>query len=128
MQGAWGVVPAHLNELSPPEFRGTFPGLTYQIGNLISASSAQIETFLGERFPKDGKPNYGLAQGIFAACTMVLLIFFIATGKENKDINFDDDDDENNGGKNKDDENKGGDQFSTKLQEKNSSSNDNKLN
>ncbi|RHZ48809.1 hypothetical protein Glove_541g8 [Diversispora epigaea] len=46
IQGAWGIIPAHLNELSPPEFRGTFPGLTYQLGNLAAASSAQIEAIL----------------------------------------------------------------------------------
>ena len=35
VQGAWGVVPVHLNELSPPECRGTFPGLAYQLGNFV---------------------------------------------------------------------------------------------
>ncbi|CAG8610320.1 4385_t:CDS:2 [Diversispora eburnea] len=72
VQGAWGIIPAHLNELSPPEFRGTFPGLTYQLGNLIAASSAQIEATLGEKFTKNGKPNYGLVQAIFAGCVMRL--------------------------------------------------------
>ena len=43
VQGAWGVIPVHLNELSPDDVRGTFPGFTYQLGNLISAGSAQIE-------------------------------------------------------------------------------------
>ncbi|CAG8596654.1 935_t:CDS:1, partial [Acaulospora colombiana] len=86
--GAWGVVPAHLNELSPPGFRGTFPGLTYQLGNLIAASSSQIEAILGEKFPKDGVPNYGMTQALFVACALVLLIFFVAIGKEAKGINF----------------------------------------
>ena len=35
VQGAWGVIPAHLNELSPPAVRATFPGLAYQLGNLL---------------------------------------------------------------------------------------------
>src|SRR5258707_14770461 len=35
VQGAWGVIPAHLNELSPPEVRGTFPGFSYQLGNFF---------------------------------------------------------------------------------------------
>ncbi len=43
VQGAWGVVPAHLNEISPPHMRGSFPGTVYQIGNLLSAGAAQIE-------------------------------------------------------------------------------------
>ncbi|RUO95482.1 major facilitator superfamily domain-containing protein, partial [Jimgerdemannia flammicorona] len=80
VQGAWGVIPAHLNELSPPEFRGTFPGLSYQLGNLISSASAQIEALLGEKFPvlnETGQPlldtngaqtpNYALTQAIFMA-------------------------------------------------------------
>ncbi len=37
VQGAWGVVPAHLNELSPPPVRATFPGCAYQLGNLLSS-------------------------------------------------------------------------------------------
>ena len=37
VQGAWGVIPAHLNELSPPAVRGTFPGFAYQLGNLLSS-------------------------------------------------------------------------------------------
>ncbi|KAK3066653.1 hypothetical protein LTR53_016916, partial [Teratosphaeriaceae sp. CCFEE 6253] len=42
VQGAWGVIPIHLNELSPPAFRSSFPGITYQLGNMISSPSAQI--------------------------------------------------------------------------------------
>jgi MFS transporter, SHS family, lactate transporter len=40
VQGAWGVVPTHLNELSPDAVRGTFPGLMYQLGNLLAAINA----------------------------------------------------------------------------------------
>ncbi|MEO6871720.1 MAG: MFS transporter, partial [Chthoniobacterales bacterium] len=40
VQGAWGVVPVHLNELSPPGWRGTFPGVVYQLGNFFSANAA----------------------------------------------------------------------------------------
>jgi SHS family lactate transporter-like MFS transporter len=43
VQGAWGVIPAHLNELSPPPIRATFPGLAYQLGNLLAASNANIQ-------------------------------------------------------------------------------------
>ena len=41
VQGAWGVVPAHLNELSPEDMRGTFPGFAYQIGNWVIGSIEQ---------------------------------------------------------------------------------------
>src|SRR5438046_10521198 len=50
VQGAWGVVPVHLNELSPPKFRGTFPGLAYQLGNFEAAYAAQQQAWLAEHF------------------------------------------------------------------------------
>jgi MFS transporter, SHS family, lactate transporter len=56
VQGAWGVIPAHLNELSPPAVRGTMPGFAYQLGNLLSAGNAffqakLVETHFAGRFP-----------------------------------------------------------------------------
>jgi len=48
VQGAWGVVPAHLNELSPPAVRGTLPGFAYQIGNLLSARNSVIQARVAE--------------------------------------------------------------------------------
>jgi SHS family lactate transporter-like MFS transporter len=56
VQGAWGVIPAHLNELSPPAVRGTLPGFAYQIGNLFSSRNSVIQAKLAEsryggRFP-----------------------------------------------------------------------------
>lgn len=48
VQGAWGIIPIHLNELSPPAFRSAFPGVVYQIGNMISSPSAQIVNALAE--------------------------------------------------------------------------------
>lgn len=44
VQGAWGVVPAYLNELSPASIRATFPGLAYQCGNLFAASTPLLQT------------------------------------------------------------------------------------
>jgi len=48
VQGAWGVIPAHLNELSPPAVRGTFPGFAYQLGNLLSSKNAVLQAKLVE--------------------------------------------------------------------------------
>jgi len=48
VQGAWGVIPAHLNELSPAAVRGTFPGLAYQLGNLLSSRNGVIQAKLVE--------------------------------------------------------------------------------
>jgi SHS family lactate transporter-like MFS transporter len=49
IQGAWGVIPAHLNELSPPAVRGTFPGFAYQLGNLLASRNAVLQAKLVER-------------------------------------------------------------------------------
>lgn len=49
VQGAWGVIPAHLNELSPPAVRGTFPGFAYQLGNLLSSRNVVVQAKLAER-------------------------------------------------------------------------------
>ena len=53
VQGAWGVVPAHLNEISPPDVRGTFPGTAYQIGNLLASGNATIQISLAEHWGGD---------------------------------------------------------------------------
>ncbi|KAG9287568.1 hypothetical protein G9A89_019629 [Geosiphon pyriformis] len=88
--GAFGVIPAHLNELSPPSMRGTLPGLTYQIGNMVAAPSAQIIAALGERFPdSSGKANYGMMQALLTLISMLGVIIATALGKEAKDIDFD---------------------------------------
>ena len=50
VQGAWGVIPAHLSELSPDSVRGFLPGFAYQCGVLLASSVAYIEALLAERF------------------------------------------------------------------------------
>jgi len=50
VQGAWGVIPAHINELSPGQLRGFFPGFAYQLGVLCASSIPWVESTLGERF------------------------------------------------------------------------------
>lgn len=51
VQGAWGVIPIHLMELSPGSFRTFVVGTSYQLGNLASSASSTIEATIGERFP-----------------------------------------------------------------------------
>ena len=51
VQGAWGVIPIHLMELSPGSFRTFVVGTSYQLGNLVSSASSTIEATIGERFP-----------------------------------------------------------------------------
>jgi SHS family lactate transporter-like MFS transporter len=49
VQGAWGIVPAHLNELAPAPVRAVFPGLAYQIGNLLSSQNIRIQEAFAAR-------------------------------------------------------------------------------
>ncbi len=91
VQGAWGVIPAHLNELSPGTVRGTFPGFTYQLGNLISAYSAQWEAaYATKHFPLAGAAtaNYGHAMAIVMAGVFVAVFVLAAVGKERRGVSF----------------------------------------
>jgi len=82
VQGAWGVVPAHLNELSPPDSRGTFPGTVYQLGNLIASVNAVLQTGVAER--TDG--NYAVALGAVAICAALAIALCMKFGPEAKDV------------------------------------------
>jgi MFS transporter, SHS family, lactate transporter len=81
VQGAWGVIPAHLNELSPPAVRATFPGLAYQLGNLFASRNSVIQAKLAEQ-------HYGgnfapvLAWTVVLVATLVVAISL--SGKEIK--------------------------------------------
>jgi SHS family lactate transporter-like MFS transporter len=89
VQGAWGVVPVHLNELSPPEFRGTFPGLAYQLGNFAAAYAAQQQAWLAEKFRlPNGEPNYALTMALVQCVVFLAVIIFTATGREKRGIEF----------------------------------------
>jgi SHS family lactate transporter-like MFS transporter len=81
VQGAWGVIPAHLNELSPPEVRGTFPGFTYQVGNFIASSNAAIQTALALKYGG----NYGAAFAIVLACAALAIALIAAAGPEKRE-------------------------------------------
>src|SRR6267142_4816153 len=83
VQGAWGVVPVHLNELSPAEFRGTFPGLAYQLGNFAAAYAAQQQAWLAERFrTADGQPNYALTMAGVEGVVFLAIIILALVGRE----------------------------------------------
>ncbi|KAJ2549254.1 Carboxylic acid transporter [Coemansia sp. RSA 1933] len=97
VQGAWGVIPVYLSEMAPPEFRATFPGLAYQLGNLISASASQIEATMGEKNPlpelRNGQkvPDYGRVQGILIGIIYCCVLVLVVVGKEDKGKNFEKD-------------------------------------
>lgn len=93
VQGAWGVIPIHLNELSPPAFRSSFPGITYQIGNMISSPSAQIVNAIAESHlitGKDGEqvPAYGTTMGVATAIIALGIIVTTALGPERRGAKF----------------------------------------
>lgn len=84
VQGAWGIIPAHLNELSPDELRGTFPGLAYQLGNLIAAANATLQAGLAEHSGNDYAFALAIVVGVVAVCVALLAGF----GVEAKGIAF----------------------------------------
>jgi SHS family lactate transporter-like MFS transporter len=89
VQGAWGVVPVHLNELSPPGYRGTFPGLAYQLGNFAAAYAAQQQAWLAEKFRlPNGEPNYALTMALIQSIVFVAVIVLTAIGREKRGIEF----------------------------------------
>jgi SHS family lactate transporter-like MFS transporter len=82
VQGAWGIVPAHVNELSPNHLRGFFPGLAYQLGVMFAASIPYVEAALGERF------TYAQAMGGLVALVFVIAFIVVLFGPEAKGISF----------------------------------------
>jgi SHS family lactate transporter-like MFS transporter len=89
VQGAWGVVPVHLNEISPADFRGTFPGLAYQLGNFVAAYAAQQQAWLAEKFrTAAGTPNYALTMALVECVVYIAIIVLAATGREERGKEF----------------------------------------
>jgi SHS family lactate transporter-like MFS transporter len=84
VQGAWGVIPAHLNELSPPEIRATFPGVVYQLGNLLAAVNLNLQILIAEAHGN----NYGLAMAIVVGCVALVITLMIMLGPEKRGISM----------------------------------------
>ncbi len=84
VQGAWGVVPAHLNELSPADARGTFPGTVYQLGNFIASSNSVLQA----KFAETHGNNYALALAGVAITAALAVGVLVALGREAKGIDL----------------------------------------
>jgi SHS family lactate transporter-like MFS transporter len=82
VQGAWGVIPAHLSELSPDDIRGFLPGFAYQCGVLLAGSAAYIEAVLALRV------SYPVAMASIAALVFAGAAIATACGRERKGIHF----------------------------------------
>ena len=83
VQGAWGVIPAHLNELSPPAVRGTFPGFAYQLGNLLSSRNAVIQAKLVEHRYGGSYPPV-LAWTVVIIASLVAIVTWSGRGKKRR--------------------------------------------
>jgi SHS family lactate transporter-like MFS transporter len=84
VQGAWGIVPVHLNELSPPAARALFPGFAYQLGNLLMSRNGVFQAQIAESHGN----NYGLALAIFGGAMALVIAVWTAVGPERKNADF----------------------------------------
>ncbi|WP_298286357.1 MFS transporter [Acidocella sp.] len=84
VQGAWGVVPAHLNELSPSEIRGTFPGFVYQLGNFVASINAPMQAAIAASYGGD----YGFALMLVAGVVAVVLMLLMIFGPEARNVSM----------------------------------------
>ncbi len=84
VQGAWGVIPVHLNELSPDEIRGTFPGVVYQLGNLLASKNAVLQAGFAESHGND----YSYALAVTVGVVAVTIVLLTAVGKEARGVTF----------------------------------------
>jgi SHS family lactate transporter-like MFS transporter len=84
VQGAWGIVPAHLNELSPPDARGAFPGFAYQLGNLLASGNLVWQAQLAESRGDD----YSLALAVVAGVSAVAIALVALLGPERRGAAF----------------------------------------
>jgi SHS family lactate transporter-like MFS transporter len=82
VQGAFGVIPAHLNELSPDTVRSLFPGFVYQLGVLLASPATAIEFVLRDHF------GYPWALTMFEGAVIVLMIVIFWFGPEARDRSF----------------------------------------
>jgi SHS family lactate transporter-like MFS transporter len=87
VQGAWGVIPAHLNELSPPAVRGTFPGLAYQLGNLLASRNSVIQAKITEHYFGG---NYAPVLAGTALLVAALVAIVTISGREAKGADLSD--------------------------------------
>jgi SHS family lactate transporter-like MFS transporter len=84
VQGAWGVIPVHLNEISPDEIRATFPGLVYQLGNLIASVNGPLQSAIAE---KQGN-NYAMVMAVVIGIVAVVIAVLIPFSRERRGIDM----------------------------------------
>ncbi|HEV2443353.1 MAG TPA: MFS transporter [Steroidobacteraceae bacterium] len=88
VQGAWGVVPVHLNELSPEGIRATFPGVVYQLGNLLASYNATLQASVAATHVSNGRPNYAFALTLVCGVVAAALVLLALVGPERRNVKF----------------------------------------
>jgi SHS family lactate transporter-like MFS transporter len=88
VQGAWGVVPVHLNELSPEGIRATFPGFVYQLGNLFASYNATLQTTIAENHGGLAHPDFSFAFAVVVGTVALLIVVLSLLGPERRDVRF----------------------------------------
>ena len=88
VQGAWGVVPVHLNELSPEGIRATFPGLVYQLGNLLASANATLQSWIATLHGTPDRPDYAFALTVVCGIVAATLVLLVLLGPERRDVRF----------------------------------------
>ena len=82
VQGAWGVIPAHLTEMSPDAVRGFYPGVTYQLGNVFAALNLPLQEHLAETH------SYPFALMVTIIPVALIIVVLVLVGKEAKGVEF----------------------------------------
>jgi SHS family lactate transporter-like MFS transporter len=82
VQGAWGVVPAHINELSPDTVRGFLPGFAYQCGTAVGGWITVIQDALKDQI------SYASAMAVTAATAFTLAAIVVSLGREQRAVEF----------------------------------------
>lgn len=88
VQGAWGVVPVHLNELSPGGIRATFPGVVYQLGNLFASGNSPLQSAIASAHGSAAHPDYAFAMTVVCGVVAALLVFLALFGPERRNVHF----------------------------------------
>ena len=88
VQGAWGVVPVHLNELSPEGMRATFPGVVYQLGNLRPSFHGTLQAAIAAAYVSDGRPHDALALTLVCGVVAAALVLLALLGPERRNVQF----------------------------------------
>jgi len=83
VQGCWGVIPAHLNELSPAEARATFPGFVYQLGNFFASINLPLQASLAVKFG-----SYAVSLLVVAGAAALGVALFTFAGREARDVDM----------------------------------------